>query len=336
MAKVPDSLAESVPEATRFVPAACVHLRPKVLRTWYHPGFGDHARVFQAEVKPLSQIVWDVSLAPDLIKEVNHDRPSERQQHDDPIRAQDHEVGVKEGLPIHGPPRAWIKDHGPTPNCSACESWSRHGKKHSAARCRRYRDWVECERKKTAESIPTESSVEGPSKELSKPSSVEPHPSGGRVRFTGKQPPISDALSAGFMEVSASEPSDPSRTLDHIPTGDFELGDDQEHTPSEHEGDVPLDDREDPTSLPMDLTLDASAFAFARSVDPLQSDQWCRCAVAHSHQRFGSANFSKFVFCGSTVHLIDPISGLSEDGLTWFAPELVKTGGMTELKAMDQ
>ena len=40
-------------------------------------------------------------------------------------------------------------------------------------------------------------------------------------------------------------------------------------------------------------------------------------------------------FCGTVIHLVEPSLGISEDGLCRFEPELVKSGRMIELKAMD-
>ena len=40
-------------------------------------------------------------------------------------------------------------------------------------------------------------------------------------------------------------------------------------------------------------------------------------------------------FCGTIIHLVEPSFGISEDGLTRFSPELVKSGRSIELKAMD-
>ena len=133
-AKVPESLAASVPEATRFVPAAYLHIRPNTLVHVVSSKMGDRVHIFQAEVKPLSQIVWDTSLAPDVIKVASDvdaaAPPHEPSRPSRPAQPQDSEVGIREGLPLNGPPRAWVREHGPTPDCSACNSQSRHGRKH--------------------------------------------------------------------------------------------------------------------------------------------------------------------------------------------------------------
>ena len=48
--------------------------------------------------------------------------------------------------PVSGPPKAWIQEHGPTPNCSACDHIKRTGKSHSKvhnSECRkRYKQWL--------------------------------------------------------------------------------------------------------------------------------------------------------------------------------------------------
>lgn len=134
-AKVPESLIELVPERTRFIPAAYLHIKPNSLAHVVSTKVGDRVQVFQAEVKVLNQVVWDPSLAPEVIKEVaGDDHPASRPPDvpDRPLQAQDSDVNITESLPDKGPPRDWVKEHGPTPNCAACNSSSRHGKKHTA------------------------------------------------------------------------------------------------------------------------------------------------------------------------------------------------------------
>ena len=143
-------------------------------------------------MKPLNQILWDVDLAPSLLKGVETtDAPALDSK---PAAPLDDQVGVAEPLPLNGPPREWVRDHGPTPQCGACNSSSRHGKKHSAGCCRRYRDWVQSQREAMAESVPkvsdrSEGVAHEPHKSKGSDSSESVHPTG-RVRFTGKQPPV--------------------------------------------------------------------------------------------------------------------------------------------------
>ena len=100
-ARVPDSLAAAIPEATRFIPAAYLFIRPNSLSHVVSSKIGSDVHdVFQSEIKPLSHVVWDPSLAPALIKEIaREDRPPNpdlekiaEPQHD--------QVGIKESLPL--------------------------------------------------------------------------------------------------------------------------------------------------------------------------------------------------------------------------------------------
>ena len=70
------SLAAPIPEATRFIPAAYLFIRPNSLSHVVSSKSGSDVHVFQSEIKPLSHVVWDPSLAPALIKEIaREDRP---------------------------------------------------------------------------------------------------------------------------------------------------------------------------------------------------------------------------------------------------------------------
>lgn len=110
--------------------------------------------VFQAEVKPLNQILWDAELAPSVLRGLTRSEAPASETKSKPAEPLDDQVGVAEPLPLRGPPRGWIQEHGPTPDCSACNSASRRGKKHSAACCRQYRNWVQAQRDAISEGFP--------------------------------------------------------------------------------------------------------------------------------------------------------------------------------------
>ena len=63
--------------------------------------------------------MWDVDLSPSLLKGLlGADAPA-LESKSKPAEPLDDQVGISEPLPLHGPPRAWIHEHGPTPDCGA-------------------------------------------------------------------------------------------------------------------------------------------------------------------------------------------------------------------------
>ena len=89
-------------------------------------------------------------------------------------------------VPVSGPPKQWVVEHGPTPSCTACDSIAKrgtaHSKVHSSACKKRYKGWLETQaqalKKRQAEgSVPSP----GLSGEVVLP--------GPPRRVVGKQPP---------------------------------------------------------------------------------------------------------------------------------------------------
>ena len=165
MAKVPESLIELVPERSRFIPSAYWRIKANSLAHVVSTKIAGKEHTFQAEVKVMDKLLWDASLAPSVLQDLG--KPIDAPALDDgmhPAKPLDDEVRAEEALPSTGHPRPWVLEHGPTPNCGACNSVSRHGRKHSAACCRRYRAWVESERKRMSEPIqkPLESESHSP------------------------------------------------------------------------------------------------------------------------------------------------------------------------------
>ena len=184
MEKVPESLIELVPERSRFIPSAYLHIKANSLaHDVVSTKIAGKEHTFQAEVKVLDKLLWDANLAPSVLQDLG--KPIDAPALDDgmhPAKPLDDEVRAEEALPSTGPPRPWVLEHGPTPNCGACNSVSRHGRKLSAACCRRYRAWVESERKRMSEPI------HKPLESESSPDVKSDHPTG-RVWYSSKQPP---------------------------------------------------------------------------------------------------------------------------------------------------
>ena len=308
-AKVPESLAASVPEATRFVPAAYLHIRPNTLVHVVSSKTGNGVHIFQAEVKPLSQIVWDTSLAPDVIRVASDvDAAARPREPARPAQPHDSELGIREGLPLNGPPRAWVREHGPTPDCSACNSQSRHGRKHTAPCCRRFQEWVENERKKLSEPIP-QPEVPKPI-EPSDPSQSPQHHPTARIRYHQKMPPAIPGDSAPPTE---SERPEPEASGDHPGIGPMDI--DPEYEPS-----FPDDDMHEESSHvgppdPMKLPMDVSTFMSWLMPPPEElvhghssrvSGQGVYCPIFVPPKSAEKLRSEPFHFCGVDIFLIEP------------------------------
>ena len=344
-ARVPDSLAAAVPEATRFVPAAYLYIRPNSLARMVSTRIGSTVHTFQAEIKSLSHVVWDSSLAPALIKEVARDEHQINGPAASDLRAQHDQVDLKEGLPTTGPPRAWIREHGPSENCTACNSSSRHGRKHSASCCRRYRDWVESERKKMnePESVRAEPSAHqqgvSPPGQSELPHPDESHPTG-RIRYHQKLPPVVPGDRGPTPESAERSQSDA------VPKGpnDFEpMEIDHSYEPSLAPDDMDVNDDvlHESSSDPLKMPMDVSAFLTRLTPRPEElvhdiGSHGIYCPIYVPSKYEEPLRSEPFDFCGHKVYLIEPELGISEDGHTRFTPESVKAGRLTELNAMNK
>ena len=72
-------------------------------------------RVFQTEVKLLSQILWDPSLAPSILTEVSKpDQQPVLEDREKAVRLLHDKVEVDNSLPMNGPPRSWVREYGVT------------------------------------------------------------------------------------------------------------------------------------------------------------------------------------------------------------------------------
>ena len=339
MAKVPESLIDQIPEKSRFVPAAYMYIKPNSLAHVVTTQISGKEHTFQAEVKPLDRLMWDVSMCPSVLKEIPKTSRAELPSSESmrPPRPLDDQVGAGEALPSTGPPRPWIQQYGPTPDCTACNASSRHGRKHSAACCRRYRDWVESERRRLSGSSKGQ---EDPSSGHQAGSDVLPkpdHPTG-HIRYSEKKPPVSGDREPAPEMSDGRLPDAPNADVRWDPPS-MEVDPEYEPSIPDELPDVAMNDGMDgdPSRMPMDI----SQFLRLLSPPPEEliresSSQGIFCPIFVPSKQTTKLTSEPFEFCGCTVFLIDPELGLSEDGQTTFPPELVKAGRLIELVAMNK
>ena len=97
-AQVPDSLIELIPEKTRFIPAAYMHVKPNSLARVVSSCTQGSEKVYQAEIKPLTEILQDCSLAPSILTEVSKpDLPPSLEDPEKAVRPLDDKVGPGRG-----------------------------------------------------------------------------------------------------------------------------------------------------------------------------------------------------------------------------------------------
>ena len=168
-------------------------------------------------------------------------------------------------------------------------------------------------------------------------SSTSYHPTG-RVRYVGKHPAIADPRKHDASE-SHDRESQPSHVLDQPIPPDVEFDDDYEPSiaPSD---DVDMADTGGPEHDPESSSMDVSQLVFGLTPPPEQmirpgNRSGIIAPLYVPTKDSGPLSSEGFEFCGSTVYLIEPMSGLSEDGSTWFPADLVKSGRLTELQAMN-
>lgn len=234
-AQVTDSVRDRVASGSRFV-----------LASYRYPEFGSLGHVVVAQgidgepvrfvtaIRPLNKLCWDSKLSDDVLKSEAKSDSSVL-----PI-APDADVDILIDEKI-----AWVKEHGPTEHCAACNSSARHGKVHSVACRKRYADWIRKERERM-DNMPSLSSGDVlPGQDVSQvqlspsptsrhapgpmPSVHDPaHPTQG-TRFDGKQPPLQPPM----------EPA--SGNDDFSMVRDIDMnGGDSEYTPS-IAGDAPME-----------------------------------------------------------------------------------------------
>ena len=101
-------------------------------------------KIFQARsVKALSKIAFDVTLCPEFLQLFEVGDGSARPNL--PGRDVENASPIPENIGKSGPPADWLRTHGLTPGCYACDrsggGKSFHGRVHSKACCDRYRKW---------------------------------------------------------------------------------------------------------------------------------------------------------------------------------------------------
>ena len=109
----------------------------------------------------------------------------------------------------------------------------------------------------------------------------------------------------------------------------------EEYEPSSPGEDIPMSEP-DSESMPMDISSLAS-----RLTPPPEDLIRRQCTSGVISPSFFSKDSQSitsesFQLCGEKIYLINPLSGLSEDGCTWFDADRVKSSRITELTAMDR
>ena len=325
-AKVTDAIRERLPVDVRFIPAAYL----------FH-AFGQSAHEvsteiegtiyrFRLEIQLLNKVVWEPRFAPDVLYRLqdgeNHDDDDDL-QFDDPNNPDNKgvSVGVGQDLPKTGPPIAWVKEHGATPNCPACVK--RHGKVHNAACRKRYSDWVLEERKK----LVNDRSSSGPG--ASSSSNAALRPSGDqqgadsdveykRLRLRGKQhvPEYPIPVQKPQSEQQQNVPDDGG--------ADVPIGmDEDDYSPTEPADD--MDDRQmdvEETGQDAEMNNDAEMKAVFNMLtpDPQAMGEGVGGVMFPMYVPKIGEDFqsSKFKLCGTDVHLIKPVNITIQNRLMQF------------------
>ena len=359
-ALITDAVRERLPQGNRFVIAA-----------YRYPEFGSLGHVvttldsegqllrFVTTIRPLNKICWDARYLRDVASDVQHVPAF---QHDGgtfpipPAPDSDDPIPVDERIgAINGPPRNWTKAHGPTEGCTACNSSSRQGKKHTSSCRKRYLDWLKSQRQSMqspAEKVlPPEGSrsTEFPSSsgrhpvigpELNPPSGDPMHPTGG-MRFHSKQPRVVPD-SRDTVDDVMDEP-DPTHFVDcpRNDTDDVSIA-----SPSEPAdiGDVQDFDMEaDGDQMDTSQFVERKLFLWEALTPPPEAD-WSKPEFQKGGILFPyyipvkGAHFesTSFELCGEKIFLVRPTAAVSEDMHDTFSISEAESGRMTELEAMNR
>ena len=183
--------------------------------------------------------------------------------------------------------------------------------------------------------------VEGQSSEsgdLVKPidhQSLDPSHPTGRMRYSEKKPPMHAPGDA------SEKPSDSKRG--DAPVFESEQDHDMEYSPTEppDPADIEMPDAVDPSHDSSTAPMDLSGFLAWLSPPPEElvrksSDRsGLVCPIFVPNKDAGPLTSTPMSFCNTTIHLVEPSMGISEDGLTRFDSEKVKAGRLIELQAMN-
>lgn len=103
-------------------------------------GCSSHCRyekVFQAKSARLLNKIVRPSSAPSLIERVHKTGQAPVAVDESPLKIQ------PQPTPKSGPPPAWLRSHGRTAGCDACDNRVLRGRVHSVKRKQRYLDWCQ-------------------------------------------------------------------------------------------------------------------------------------------------------------------------------------------------
>ena len=348
-AQVTDAVRERLAVGNRFVLASYrypdVGGLGHVVRTLTA---GGEPLTFTTNIRPMDKICWDASYAGDIV--VRCDGLDPRAIEDVPPvlgPRTDHEVPVDERPRHNGPPIAWVKEHGPTEGCTACNAASRRGKNHSAKCKRRYDDWLKTQRA-GLESPPDQVNApiadsSGPSNAAagSSSSQVRPeHPSDGR-RMHGKQPPSNPGYRGNNPGNVQNDPDEEPDVSMHPETGGAMDDDDDDMSLYSPTSPVNSDianerDLDDMSVSGMAETLRHAVPIWERLTDvPTTENQGVLFPyyIPRKGEEFESA---KYTLCGEDVFLVRPVATISEDGGDHFTVEEAEAGRKTELDAMNR
>ena len=306
-AKVPDSLLSEVAEGTRFVPAAYRRLSHGQMSHDVVSCLNGNIVHFKAEIKILNKSVWNPEFWPDVLMTVQATSQGDIPE----VPSELPNVADQGAAPKTGPPISWVRVHGPTPGCQACVR--RHGRVHSSACRKRYKDFLEQERLKLqGQPGPSDTSLSQP---IENP---ETHPTRG-YRVVGKRSPTE-------IEIFHDER-----------VQDVELPDIMD---VEDEGGV-LDD--DAAGHLDDDAMQVGKFALQTTLTDLPGNSIDVDTRRHGivfpmycPKKDDPITTEKFSLCGRDVYLVDPVGAVSECGMTSFSVEQAREGRKVELLAMDK
>lgn len=157
IAEIPDSVHEKFPSSSRFIDAfflfpAWSSQSKEVVGNLIRDGRTYWVRFVAKAIKVVFPLRWNVGAHVGLVKLVEGQGPQELVVDN---AARQSFVDDGKGLvlpspslrcPATGPPAEWLRQHGFTDGCNACESLknmdTRKGKVHSGLCCRKYEEWL--------------------------------------------------------------------------------------------------------------------------------------------------------------------------------------------------
>ena len=167
-------------------------------------------KVFQAKgIRVLNRIVFEETYVPELLVKVSNKKPSV----EDVSKRDDAELRIQPPvMPKTGPPISWLREHGKTKDCFACNNRVSHGRVHSKAFKERYLRWAR--EQSSLEKVPA------PAESLPEPVKFDP----------GLPEPIPEPIPPDF-DPNEARPDDDDDDMEYTPPspgdqwdGDVEMG----------------------------------------------------------------------------------------------------------------